>query len=319
MTNKASEPFSLTTNASANDFHRLKVMVPHWLSVFGPRLGELVIVLDKRPPSGRIAELHGSAQGTSHAQKLARVCSVLDELHRLDSRIRLEATPEGDERGRLIGKWFGNATLPIDRCQCGTPILAFIAAFEAAHLPTVLRVDCDMLFHENGWLEEGTAMLARGAVDLVEPPRCGVPVAQMIEVSTRALMLRADAWAADILPIDPSRLDPLRRVHRWIKGLPPWLALEQMLEVERRRGQVRYVMLPGHLGATLHVGLAEEAALDIMPTVAATIEKGRIPQAQRQAGMDFSAACWGEVQHRCEVELDWNEGSKRTVCNRPQA
>ena len=98
--------------------------------------------------------------------------------------------------------------LLIDRCQAGTPILPFVRAFDAARFPIVLRADCDMLFHENGWLGVAVDLLMVGTVDLVEPPRCGGVIADDAEVSTRALMLARSSWASRVLPLRPTRLDP---------------------------------------------------------------------------------------------------------------
>jgi hypothetical protein len=283
---------SVVTNASANDAERLDLVVPHWIAVLGARLAELTIVVDTAEPSGRIATLHARDNDEPHAAKLERVCGVIAELSRRDRRVAMAALPEGCARSRVIGKWFGGKNLKIDRCQAGTPILPFVAAFEAATHPVVLRADCDMLFHDNGWIDAGADLLLAGSVDLLEPPRCG-PLPGSVEVSTRALMLRSDAWTRTVLPIEPTRLDPLRRLHRRLHGRPTWLALEQMLEASRRAGRIRYTMLEPHLGCTLHIARRADAALPMMPAVCAAMEAGRIPKEQFAHGHDFCPEAWG--------------------------
>lgn len=284
---------SVVTNASANDAERLGLVVPHWISVLRSRLAELIIVVDTVQPSGRIAKLHEKDNDEPHQAKLKRVNDVISELSRWDRRIVMTALPAPHERSTMIGKWFGDKALDIDRCQSGTPILPFIAAFESANHQMVLRADCDMLFHDNGWIDKGVDLLREGSADLVEPPRCGLP--KFVEISTRVLMIRADAWAISALPIKPTRLDPLRCVHRWLKGRPTWLALEQMLEASRRAGRIRYTMLSEPLGCTLHIARRDDAALAVMPAVCAAMEAGHIPPQQMAHGHNFHLRSWEAV------------------------
>jgi hypothetical protein len=149
---------SLVTNASANDAERLGLVAPHWISVLGARLAELIIVVDTVEPSGRIAKLHAKNDDEPHAVMLKRVIDIINELSRWDPRIVMATLPEGNVRSSMIG-WFGDKKLEIDRCQSGTPILPFIAALEAATCPIVLRADCYMLFHDNGWIRKGADLL----------------------------------------------------------------------------------------------------------------------------------------------------------------
>lgn len=284
--------FSLVTNASAADLNRMRVMPPHWLDVFGDRIAELVVVLDRRAPQGRIAEQNRMTLAPPHDQRLAEVEAELRRLSERDPRVRIAEIPSGHVKHQLIKHWFGNARLNLDRCQGGTPILAFIAAFAAARERLVLRLDCDMLLHENGWLSEGAHLLASGQADLVEPPRCGGAGATPPRVTTRALMLDAVQWRERVLPIVPHRLDMLRRLHRKASGRPSWLALEQMLQLERERGRLRYHVLGAHLGCWMHVVRNDEAGLPVMPSIAAAMAAGDIPDTQFARGWDFDASAW---------------------------
>ncbi len=277
----AATQVSLATNACSLDADRLRLTVPHWLRAFGERIAEIVIVLDPTPPVGRIAVLHGG-EGS-----LDEVRGALDELRRLDSCVRVKDMPTGAELSAILGRWFGRAR-PM-RCQAGTPIAAFVAAFDLASGPIVLRADCDMLFHENGWLGAAVEQLRDGHLDLIAPARCG---GEPAAVSTRALLLDKSHWASAILPIHAGRLGWLRRAHRRWHGRPPWLALEQMLEKERQSGKVRFADLPESLGCSLHVARRDEATLPVMPSIVAAMEAGAIPASQRAAGMNFDARGW---------------------------
>jgi hypothetical protein len=275
---------SVVTNASPLDVDRLRLVIPHWLRVFGTALRELHVVIDPTPPVGRLAAPQGS-NGT-----LADVREFLASLERSDRRIHSQTLVPGARLEAMLAKWFG-ADRPI-RCQAGTPIAAFVAAFEAASGPIVLRADCDMLFHEAGWLDAATRMLVAGEADLVEPSRCGRRGPPTPLVSTRALLIHAERWRAHVLPLQARRLDWPRRLHRRLSGRPPWLALEQTLSHAVERGRIMMVHMPEELGCWLHISTREEARLAIMPRVAAAMEAGLIPAEQRLAGHNFSAASW---------------------------
>lgn len=275
--------FSIATNASCLDAARLSITIPHWLRVFGRQMSELVVVLDTTPPSGRIAELH-RVKGS-----LEQVRDVLNELQRLDDRIVVKVLPAPDKLNGILANWFRSG-YPI-RCQAGTPIAAFIAAFEFTSNPVVLRADCDILFHESGWLDKALYCLQQNGVDLVSPAMCGQSMVSE-HVSTRALMLHRSRWHANILPVRAWRIDPLRRLHRWFLDRPPWLPLEEMLEKERKNKKVSLVTLPESLGYYLHICTHKDAQLPNMPSVVASVELGDIPEAQRRTGGNFVAEYW---------------------------
>ena len=149
-----------------------------------------------------------------------------------------------------------------------------------------------MLFFETVGSRPPGEMLTAGIVDLVEPPRCGGTAGAMTR-SHAALMLAQPGWTSRVLPLRPARLDPARRLHRWMQGRPQtWLALEQMFDVAGRTGRLRYAMLSPELGCSLHVARREEAALGIMPAVRAAMESGRIPAAQIEHGHNFALQAW---------------------------
>ena len=286
---------SVVTNACALDADRLRMTLPHWLRVFGDRAAELVVVIDPAPPSGRIASLHAATAGEDVASMLAEVQAVLDELTEADSRVRSTMLPSGATLDAILQRWFRNGR-PL-RCQAGTPIAAFIAAFESATEPLVARLDCDMLLHDAGWIDAAITSLCSGGAEWVEPPRCGLRPERTIEVSTRVSMLHYPRFSHRLLPMRPWPLDRLRRFHRWWHGRPPWLALEQMLEKERRAGRLRFHYLgdepnAASLGMSLHVPTRDHARLPIIESVVAAVEAGEVPAAQWAAGPNFRVEAW---------------------------
>lgn len=282
---------SLVTNACANDINRIRLIFPHWFSVFGDRISDFTVMLDRAPPTGRIAMQNNSEVGIGHSEKLSQVEALLFKQMVTEPRMRVLDLPTGSSRAAIGHKWFGTQGATIDRCQGGTPIAAFIAALEAGRERFVLRADCDMLFHEAGWLDAAIALLTSGYADMVEPPRYRSDRGDF-KVTTRATLIDAPAFMQKILPIKPHTLDLLRTLHRWVRGRPSWLALEQMLQKEREAGRLNYVVLSPELGQWLHVISNIEAGLPMMPRVAEAVRLGHIPDSQRLAGWDFVAEAW---------------------------
>lgn len=279
--------FAIATNACAHDFGIISYTLPSWLRVFGNRLEQVHIIVDERSPSGRIASnrAHDRANPELLREVLARFASA-------DSRIRVSNLGELPQE-QYLRKWF-TAGCP-DRCQAGTPILPFVAAFEAPAAEFVLRADCDMLFYDNGWLDAAKRLLRLGHADLVEPPRLSYSSGSVAApVSTRALMIQQATFHRLCLPFLPHRLDLFRRVHRRFYGRPAWLALEQMLDTERRCGRIRHVILDNALGFSLHVDQRSFPSRKWVAGVIERIETGDVTLAQVKFGWNFSTEAWLE-------------------------
>lgn len=275
---------SLVSNLSCYDLPRLERIVPHWLRVFGDRIEELVLVLDPVLPTGRIARLHREAVS---AEVMA---SAVEALALNDSRVRLECL-ERVNAEQTLARWFrprGSI-----RCQGGTPILAFVAAIDMARNDLVLRLDCDMVFSGVDWLEPTVRGVLAREWDLGSPPRVGESATV---VSSRAFLLDRAHWRATFLPIRPSRLDPLRSLHRWLQGRPPWLALENTMDAMRQRGCLRHGAVDQAEGASLHVIHAAEAAASDFPAALSRLERGEVPVAQRARGWNFDPSVWRDVK-----------------------
>ena len=86
-------------------------------------------------------------------------------------------------------------------------------------------------------------------------------------------------------------LDPLRVVHRFLRGRPRWLALEQMLQKEKESGRLRHVVLDGRLGFSLHVAKRKDAMLPGFEIMVRQVERGMVPERQKEKA-DFDAAAW---------------------------
>jgi hypothetical protein len=275
--------FAIATNACLHDHEILAHTVPSWLRVFGNKLSNVWIIVDTIPPSGRIGNRGDIESNSRGLQK------CLLELSRADSRIRF-AELSDIPLEQLSRQWFGEVISA--RCQAGTPILPFVAAFQASGAELVLRTDCDMLFCDRGWWTQACELLSNDAADLVEPPHCGMGNRNGAAVSTRALMMSPDLFASRCLPIKACRLDWLRRLHRRLHNRDTFLAFEQMLEFERKRGRLRHVMLDNSLGYSIHVHDRRLSSWDPFAGVVQKIEIGELTEAQWNEGWNFARAAW---------------------------
>ena len=275
---------SIVSNATLADGPTLLRLVPHWLRVFGSRLDEIILVVDSEPLIGRIAELQRgqSTQG--------RMKEAIQSLEVSDARVRFVSL-ESIKPTALQRRWFGRAR-PV-RCQAGTPILAFIAAIDQARCDIVLRCDSDMLFCENGWLDEAIQSLEEG-VDVYEPPHLHLGVER--EVSSRAFMIAKQSFYGH-LPLRNLRLDVLRVLHRMSKGRPPWLALEQMMTSSVAKGQLFHkVGRNTDLGFSLHGLKRAWIGSPWFDEVIRFVESGEVPS-QQQRCWDFVPEYWGIEVH----------------------
>jgi hypothetical protein len=283
---KKTAPFSLVTNVSLADGLRIRRTLPHWLRVFDG-FEELLLVFDTAQPSGRIKKLHNKNFKTEEFS------AIFQQLTSLDPRIRILDLPlvNSLDYSNVIKQWF-KIGKPV-RCQAGTPIFAFIYAIHKANYNIVFRSDCDMLFSENGWLEEAMALLTYSKVHIVEPPRLGLVGQSMnSHISTRAFLMKKDVLYDEVLPIYPHKLNFPRRIHRAIFGRPPWLALEQMLSLEKMNGRLNHVILNyRNSGFSMHVAKHEQMALHYIDSVIEMVERGEVEGSQ-QADWNFVEDYW---------------------------
>jgi hypothetical protein len=273
---------SLVTNASVRDAARLRMIIPHWFRVLGDEIAEISVLLDSRLPEGRIGRLQ--KEGSS----LEAVAETLGELSNTYKKLRWQLL-DYSTLELTSNIWWRNGT-PL-RCQDGSPVFAFAASVLTAHYRYVLRVDCDMLFLNRGWVQEAVKKLAAGQADIVSPPRLG---ATPTRFSSRAAIFDWPVFKARFLPMRAAKLDMLRRIHRSLHGRPTFLAYEDSLMKLIERGEIRHLILSEEFGRSLHVVKATDPALPDFPKVVSEWEQGNVPASQIEAGWDFGWPYWAK-------------------------
>ncbi len=278
------ESFSIAANVCAADGAMILHTVPSWLRTFGDRLSEVLLVFDERPASGRLARQHRKVF------EKGQLRDALADLVKLDSRIRCSVL-NYDLVARTGRKWFQEPN--ILRCQAGTPIFAFVQAIEESSGDIVLRTDADMLFCDNGWLDQALRMLQCNENDVVEPPKLGMEFHPSFQlVSTRAFMVRRSQFVANCLPLKAHRLDPARRVHRFLTRRSSWLALEEIFEKEKKSERIRHIILQPQLGFSVHVYNRDDVHVDSFARMVSLIESNRVPPNQIEQGWNLVRAAW---------------------------
>lgn len=278
---------SIAANVCAADTAIILHTVPSWLRVFGNQLSEILLIVDELSPVGRILAHHKQAYTNQD------LYTAIKQVAALDSRVRYAALDYRTVRDTSL-RWFGEPD--VVRCQSGTPIFAFAYAIEKAESDIILRVDCDMLFFDRGWLGKGIQLLESETVDLVEPPKLGMnhhPYHNMI--STRAFMLKPSAFIRKCTPLKAHRLDWGRRIHRYFTGRPTWLSLEEIFKKEKDRKRIKHELLDTDLGFSIHVYTREYAVRQHFKNVVTKIESGFVPSFQLNEGWNLVLDFWPEL------------------------
>lgn len=278
---------AIATNACPYDYEIISYTLPSWLRVFGKGLGQVQVIVDERRPEGEIAGRHALVEA-----RAGKLWATLIKLSRQDSRVTVKDLVDLP-LDLYSHTWFGRRA-PV-RCQAGSPILPFVAAFEATDAEFVLRTDCDMLFSESGWLREAERMLGNEELHAVAPPRLGV-VQMGAEISSRALMIKPQTFRRACLPVRAAHLGVFRGMHRCLHRRSTWLALEQILDAERRRGRIRHAVLDNALGFSVHVNERNFAPDGRFGGAVRAIESGRVTRAQLLLGWNFSSGAWAELR-----------------------
>jgi hypothetical protein len=276
--------FGIASNASLADGDLVMHVIPHWFRVFGESLEEVVVVLDDKPPVGRIANQN---RGLFNKE---RAIESLDRLRRLDPRFRWVSLSSLDIGG-IQKKWFGRHR-PY-RCQDGSPILPFVATVEVMKADIVLRCDSDMLYFDNGWSRRIVSALQAEEFDLYEVPR--LVEGTYAGISSRAFFLRRSQLDKK-LPLRSVYIDPLRVVYRTLQKRSRYKSLEQMLEraIERRQFTFHRDLGPAPDGYSVHGARRQYAVEPWYPEAVQGIEAGRLPELQRNS-WDLSPAAWSSV------------------------
>ncbi len=276
--------FSIAANVCAVDSAIILHTVPNWLRVFGDKLMEILLVVDEEPSTGRMA--------AHHQQRYTNrdLYEAIDQLKDLDPRIR--STVLDYTRARDLSlKWFSEPD--VVRCQSGSPTFGYTYAIEQASSEIILRLDCDMLFYDSGWLTTATELLESESFDLLEPPKMGMDVhGYKNTISTGAFMLKRSSFVSQCLPLKAHRLDWLRRFHRTLKGRPTFLSLEEILKKEKERGRIKHTLLDSSLGCSIHVYTRDYAHVEHLDQIISKIEAGLIPEEQVAQGWNLTLEVW---------------------------
>jgi hypothetical protein len=273
--------FTIITNVCSTDGARIRKTLPHWLRVFGSKIDEILVVVDRVRPTGRIADLHSYADSD-----LESIDDELVKLRALDGRVTI-CDLDYKKLEDVSKIWFKSGR-PI-RCQAGTPIFAFTYALSLAKAQCVLKLDCDMLFYDNGFSGQAISMIESNEYDFVEPPRLFLGADS--DFSTRAYFVNCEGLIRQ-LPIVAHKLDFVRRIHRRFKGKPPYLALEKMLQKEILAKTLSGAILPGDLGFSMHVPRAEQFRERTIDSVIQLVEAGSVSLVQEKESWDYSEELW---------------------------
>ena len=257
--------FTIVTNACLFDDIRIIPIVKSWLRVFSSSLNKIIIVLDPTKPTGRIANLHNKSGS------LGAVLKAINSLIEFDSRIELNYLPEMELQDlQIASKWFSAKRIP-HRCQAGTPIYPFVYSMTRATDELVLKVDCDMVFHDKNILLAASELININGYDLVEPYRWADG---MESVSTRAFFFNPIKFIDNCLPMKHARLDPFRSIHRSLKGLPTIMALEATLEKERLKSNIKHCVMKKDFGWSVHIGKRSDFLFQKIEILISQIESG---------------------------------------------
>lgn len=274
---------SIATNVTSKDSSRILNVLPNWLKVFGNNIEEINIVYDKKPTEGRINDLHKTSN------KFKSIEFYFDEIISLDNRIKI-IDLDYNNSSKILDKWFRGNEKPI-RCQAGTPIYAFIYAIEKTKSDLVLKVDCDIVFFDSGFVAKTINEKLADEYDLIEIAKTGLMRDKVYDFSTRAFFVKKSRLFRK-LPITAHKLDLLRQVHRKILKRSVYLALEQMIQKEIENNILKRMILSQESGYCMHICTEEEMHLAEINLIIEMFGKGIIPEDQLKGSENFSYNFW---------------------------
>lgn len=268
------DKISFVTNATLHDGKRLKIFLPAVIRVFDSVLEELIVVVDRKPESGRIKKLQAGAP-----ELFFDPDDILLELK--DPRVRFENLDYSNV-ATVSSKWFSKRN--VVRCQAGTPIFAFLYGIEICKLPYIVRSDCDILFSDSGFIEKAKYLLP--SYDLLQMPFLNN---HLVSFSSRCFYVNMSNMERK-LPLKISKLDPIRQLHRMLKLLPTYMALEQTLERNIQMGIISCYRFTTGDGYSMHVPYRKD--FDDLEHIADRFIKGQIPSEQFNLQHDFNRVYW---------------------------
>lgn len=271
--------FSLVTNVSLLDKYRIEKILPTWSLSFDKRCTEFLVIVDTELPTGRILE----AQKEQY--KLETIKSSLDKLLEVDHRFKIKNL-DYNKVDQLSLKWFNKKG--INRNQSGTPIFAFIYAVENSSQNLVLKTDSDMLYYDNGWIDESIRMLINKETETVSPPRINF---RSNKICGASLFINKEFFSAR-LPIKPIKLSIPRRIHRFIKKREPWLAFSEILEINCKRKKFSHIVIGEEFGYSFHTGLNKFLVDPRFELIKQKALSGEISPKQKNTGWTLELDAW---------------------------
>ncbi len=208
----------------------------------------------------------------------------LAKLRAADARIRIVDCDYSRVK-EISRKWFNRNKMI--RCQAGTPIYAFLFGLEQCKNNKIIRSDCDILFFNNGFMDQ---LNTDDHPDIVQLPRLND---EPIEFSTRQFFIQKQNIEKK-LPLAPFKLDLIRRLHRYVNNRSSYLALEQMIQLNIEKGKLTFEKYSTRLGYTMHVSKRQEFADKDIAFVEQLFRSGKIPVLQLAYNHDYQKELWDE-------------------------
>lgn len=293
---------TLQVNLSAGDAAYAEVNVPRLLRAHANRAERLLVVDACRQPRTRIFNPATRAPLVTWRQRLQQVQELATRLLASGQVDRVETLVPDDPRFGAWAKRYQRPWMKRTHDFGGCAAMPYWAALDLAQTRHVLHYDADLWLHQApgfDWAEAAIAALAGHPEAVAAAPRTSPPGfaldAPTLHEGRPATRVAAgwlnDWFSTRCLLIDRARLEPhLPLVGRgWGamlamrcllgRGYPP--APEIILHrTLGRRGQ-RCLHLADLRAWILHPIRKDSAYLQLMPKIAAAVDRGDVPPAQR--------------------------------------
>jgi hypothetical protein len=278
---------SLVVNAGLADSDVICKTLPHLLRTHRGQFGEVLLVVDGRPPTGRYAQ--SVVASTESIRSAASSC---------DNVRVIGVDRSAASRAEINRVWFGRSRVA-DRCFAGSPIFAYVFGLHHARMPYRIHMDCDMLVHDPGpqsWAEKGVELLqANPDVMFVNPMmgpsgavhefRVAIDETRGLRLahsfSSRCFMYDAAALTRQFLPLRLEHWGPFRAAWCWLHGRSSLLPFEHMVAHQLERQALWRCELPDEDGFTIHGWSKTFFTQDRIDNVIRSVEAGSTPPGQK--------------------------------------
>lgn len=282
-------------NVAAGDAAAIELTLPHLHHLFGRDIATMLVVVDPRPPSGRIAAQHlepPSMEALNDA--LSRVAGTGVPLRRVD-------VDYGRASRRAVSRrYFGGARSGL-RCAGGTPIYAFLFGLHQAQTRYVIHLDSDLVFFggEESWIRVAIDVLAENkdiyfVNPYLGPPRQdGTPHDIIGGVDASTGLRLSSRFSTRCFCYDQIKADigffPMKRSRYPLSRWPLYLARGRELDVALETSVARTLCtrkvwrcdLEPRYGWVIHVADKDAFGRPEIREVIRAVEQGTVPAAQR--------------------------------------